>query len=314
MLNVQNSDTIWFNLRNVPPSIRIRYAAESKEEFYRSRKGFGVYKDSTGNRYFLHKSDPKIQELSLVGAIYGKQMTEETKELMRRAKDPYRKVEMFYKGTRQSKMVKNNQPEYQEHIDAGWVLERSPESYVEALEHKKKLCAEINKGTSNYYYPNGVLYGRIPIGSPVIEELGLVHIRSEKQKKQASANAAMNAKDPVVQAKKSAAISKLKWFHNPATNERKRLQECPEGWEEGRGGVSPTAGRRAYNDGVKNFMLLPHQVPEPHWVPGMAPQKQREFNYTNGTEWIILKKGDPVPAGFYRAKRPSSRSKYNTKV
>lgn len=312
MFNVQNSKFCSTSGREVPTVLEVRYAAQSRENFRNNRLGFATYKDADGSRFFLHRDDPKIVEMGLVGYNQGLFVNEETREKIRRSLDPYRTVIMYLNGSRESKRVLINSPDYQKHLDECWTLDRTEESYIEAKQYTARMSSEANMGTSAYFYPDtGVLYGRIPKDSPIIGELGLVHIRSENQTRQATENTLIIAKDPEVQAKKSLAISNLKWCHNPATGERHRLKELPAGWILGRGASNNTSGRITYTDGTRNYMLRPGQTPEPHWVHGMAPQKVRAINFTDGANWITLHGGDPVPGGYYRAKKPTSRR--NTK-
>jgi hypothetical protein len=303
MLNVQNSST-GYNYRDVPKSIDIRYAAKSREEFSKSRKGKAPYFTKEGVSVgLLNTNDPRIETEGLVGALAGYKMSEESRENMRRAKDPYRTTMMFNSDTMEQRSVLDADVESMKAL--GWKEKRDDKWSMTAREYTTQKAIEANTGTTAYYYPNsGILYGRIPHDSPIIKELGLVHIRSEKQNKQASEQAAKNAADPVVQAKKSKAISKLKWFHNPTTKENGRFLVCPEGWVPNRGDTVTNNGKTAYNDGVRNYMISPGDFIDPSWNLGMAPQKVRMTNFTNGVDWLLLKSGDVIPPGYKRAKKP----------
>jgi hypothetical protein len=54
------------------------------------------------------------------------------------------------------------------------------------MNSQRYKTSEALTGTTTFYYPSGTYYGRIPQDSPIIKELGLIHIRSEKQKAQDS--------------------------------------------------------------------------------------------------------------------------------
>lgn len=272
IFNVQHADTNYRSQRRIPSALNIRYAAKIKQEFYKNQKGFSTYKDSEGVKYFLHKDNPSIKELGLVGNNAGLKMTEGAKESMRGP----RMIALFYKGTPEKKSVKFNSEDHKSLLVLGWEEERSVESRVLAKENQKKISSEKLTGTASYYYPSGTFYGRIPKDSPIIAQLGLIHIRSEAQKKQASELAASNAKNPETQAKKSARISSLKWCHHPETKQNSRLADVPEGWISGKFGESKVKNTTTWNDGVRNYRVKEGDKPDSSWVAGMAPQKPRK--------------------------------------
>jgi len=311
--NFNSSTNIKLSGRIVPPAIKIRYLAKTREGAIEHRgkhiRGKSNYKDKDGNRFFLKTDDPMIKELGLVGNNTGMTHTQETRDKLSGPK-----TTRLYYGWPEIKVIHHDDPEHDEKVDAlmrlGWTIDRTQYSYDEekkhiqrGKDHQKKQTSAALTGTITYYYPNGMYYGRIPHESPIIKELGLVHLRSDKQNAQARERALLNAANPESQRKKSKTISQLRWFYDPITQEKKRLLECPEGWLEGRGNTTVCGGSTTWNDGVKNYRLMPGVEPDPSWVRGMAPQKRRLFNYTNGVDWIQRYSNEPIPEG-YRIGKP----------
>ena len=309
-----NSDTNPYSLSNrkIPGKIRRRYLAKAREAAaeYRGeyRKGFGIFKDSSGNKYFIKTDDPLIQELSLVGNNTGLIHTDESRQRIKdgvRHKCMVRLYFLYY-----AVNVRDLSDEFHEYLCQGWSTydpeydewdrERSRLAVLGRIEKAK----QANTGTIGYYYPDGTLYGRISHDDPAIQQLGLVHMRSEKQSSQARENQIKTANDPEVQAKKSKAISKLTWFYDPVTMEKGRFQTAPAGWLPGRKGTHTVGGTVTWNDGVTNYRVKSGDAIQSHWVKGMAPQKARESYYSNGIDSVLLKKGQSIPDGYYRAKRP----------
>jgi hypothetical protein len=142
------------------------------------------------------------------------------------------------------------------------------------MNNQRTKVSEALTGTTTYYYPSGTYYGRIPQDSPIIKELGLIHIRSEKQTTQAAEQAAKNAVNPEIQAKKSASVSKLKWCYDPETKINTRLEIVPAGWIFGKFGDSPIGGSSTWNDGVTNYRIKAGSPIPAGLVKGMAPRRK----------------------------------------
>lgn len=273
MLNVQNSFTTSKSRREFPLALYIRYAVAAKAAYKEYRLGKAVYKDKEGNMFLLPTDDPRVLSGELVGNMTGHKMTNESKEKFRRAKDPYRTTQVYkFDGERKSKSILVS--DLQKYIDNGWAEEKPEEYIFDAKENQRTKSSEALTGTTTFYYPSGTYYGRIPHDSPIIKELGLVHIRSDKQSKQASEQAKMNASRSDVQAKKSASVSKLKWCYDPETKINTRLETVPPGWILGKFGDSPIGGSSTWNDGVTNYRIKAgEQVPE-GLTKGMAPRRK----------------------------------------
>ena len=291
--------------RKIPDKIERRYLAKSREDAakYRGeyRIGYSVYKDSKNNKYFLKSDDPKIQELNLVGNNSGYSHSEEGKERMSGDR-----VTTLYKNGRPDVVISlrvraaNYQSEIDRLLSTGWTLEISNEYRAEVESARIEKLKEVMTGSIGYYYPDGTFYGRIKHTDPIIEQLGLVHKRSENQIRQVKEICIKNANDPIVQAKKSKSISALSWFFNPETQERKRLAECPAGWKPGRFGTKTSNGTTAWNDGVRTYKVKPGDIIEPHWVKGMAPRKAHTYIFSNGTDRIVLVGNNTPPDGYFR--------------
>lgn len=311
MLNVQNSNTK-FNQRNVPLAIQIRYAAKVREEFYKNREGYAVYKDENGNKYFLHNTDEKIQELDLVGNNFGYEHSAEAKERMSNAKLPNREVTMtFLDLTRRIKLFSD---EYDAHIAQGWrpLLPRgTSEKYrldIEDVLYRRELAGQQKsietKGTANYWWPDGTPYGsRLSHNDPLIEELGLVIITTDAKIEAARRNSKLA----------NQANQGTQWYNNGIIN--KKFKSDPGGeWVLGQKPFAEGAldfrkqrsseagkGTKTYNDGVRNYRITDGDYIDPSWKPGMAPQKERKSSqvpgskiYNNGVNNIRVNPGDYI--------------------
>jgi len=199
------------------------------------RKGKATYKDADGNKYFLHKDDPKIAELNLVGNNTGLTMSEETKAVMSTLKDNLKKIKLYHPITNEfRKVLVSDKHIVDELLSEGWSETKSASSYEYGKNIQKKIVSEKLTGVKkNYEW-------------------------TDKQREAARRQQAKIAKDPIIQAKKSAKISALKWFHDPITEEKGRFNECPTGWKSGRGKQeNSNGGRTTWNDGIRNYMLKP---------------------------------------------------------
>lgn len=250
--------------------------AKAREAARKFHSGKATYKDKDGKKYYLEIDDPLIQELNLVGNNMGYTMSEESKENMRRK----RVVKLFYKGSIQTKTFKLDDPEVERHLRLGWVIEKDEQWLAEERQEAKQRQIEAsriaNQGTP-MYYQSGVYYGRLPKDSPIIQELGLVHIRSEKQIEQNASRIEL-----ATQAKLGTNI----WTNGI---EEKFSIDCPgEGWTIGRAPRNSDweekrttslsqriSGSTTWNDGIRNYRLPKDKTPEPNWVKGMVPRKPR---------------------------------------
>lgn len=263
--------------RKIPTSLEIRYAAKAREAARKFHSGKATYKDKEGNKYYLETNDPLIQELNLAGNNMGYSMSEESKENMRGK----RVVKLFYKGSIQTKTFKIDDPEVERHIRLGWSIEKDEQWLAEERQKAKQRqidAARIaNQGTP-MYYPSGIYYGRLPKDSPIIKELNLRHIRSEKQISQNAGRVELATK---------ARLGTKIWTNG---TEEKFSIECPgEEWIIGRtprtgsfkenhakATSEAIAGSTTWNDGIKNYRLKKGEKPESHWVKGMKKQNKRK--------------------------------------
>lgn len=278
-LNIQNCYTE-YNLDRIFPKVYIsRYAAKLREENSQNRKGTAVFKDSNGNKFLLNTNDPTIKKQNLVGILSGHKMPEESREKMRGD----RVTTLFYRGSLETKSIKTNDPEYKKnldyHVSLGWEMERSEENKAEVKAEQYKKVAKAMTGVTAMYYPSGTYYGKIPKDSPIIKELGLIHIRSEKQSETAL-RAAKKAKEANIGST----------IYNNGIEERKfRITPEDAQWKEGRLPRSQEhldnqkaalsakiGGSKTYNDGVRNYRVPVGGFVDPTWKTGMAPQKSRK--------------------------------------
>ena len=236
-----------------------------------SRKGFATYRDSNGNKEFLHKDDQKIKDLKLVGVLSGHHMSDESKEIMRRAKDDYRKITLHFMTFERTLYLTD--PEFAILIDYGWTPYMQSERYELKKESAKQGAKKAMTGKNRFYHRDGTYYGMLEESDPLVIELDLVHIRSDKQKSQAAEQARLNHSNKEMQIRKGKTMSTLKWFHDPVTKENKRLMQCPVGWKDGRSeSEESNKGRETWNDGIRNYMLKHGEDPAPTWIRGMAPR------------------------------------------
>ena len=204
-------------------------------------------------------------------------MSEETKEILRRAKDQYRVTKLYYINSSETKSICQGDEDYDNQLEdalkLGWLVERTDESRELAKQRQKTAASEALTGTTTFYYPSGIFYGRIPKDSPIINELGLVHIRSEKQLKQNASRGALAVK----------ALSGSTRYNN-GTREISAKEHPGEGWFEGRLPRDPEhdknqraasakmKGATTWNDGLKNYFVYPGEKPKEGWTKGMKPR------------------------------------------
>lgn len=148
------------------------------------RKGFSTYKDSSGTKYFLHKDDPKIKELDLIGNNAGLAMSEDSKERMRRAKDDHRKITLHFMTHERTLYITD--PEFAILIDYGWTPYTQQERHIESELTRRTAHRKATLGKFQFSLPDGTFYGFLDNNDPLIKELSLIKpIRSEKQIAQA---------------------------------------------------------------------------------------------------------------------------------
>lgn len=231
----------------IPPKYKRVWSIKLKQQARENRKGFSTYKDSNGNKYFLHKDDPKINELNLVGNNTGILMSEDAKESMR----GQRTITLYYKGYENPKKIlrisdSNYEQQFKTLLDDGWMTERSEQSRIEAKANQRKLVSEKLTGIKR----NGP--------------------RSDKQKEQVRQLAYSVANNKDIQLKKSKTVSELKWCHDPVTKINTRLKDVPNGWVLGKYGNSPISGSTTWNDGVRNYRVKVGESPNKNWTKGMV--------------------------------------------
>jgi hypothetical protein len=271
MLNIQNINTNYSKHRKIPFSYDIRYAEKLKKEKHLLLKDTAVYKDADGNKFRLKVNDPKIQELNLVGNNMGITLPNSAKEKMRLAKEKYKSGKL-YKGV-ESKRVKINSPDYQKLIDSGWSTVKTQDIIDQINTKRYQIVSNKLKGTTTYYYPNGEYYGRISNDDPNIKTLGLIHIHSDKQKKQNLDRSKLAIK---------ANLNTEYWNNGIECKKFKVGQETPEGWVKGilrdQASISEkcklaNSGKVYWNNGIECKKFQIGENPGEGWKQGMLPRK-----------------------------------------
>lgn len=290
-------------LSNRVVSINSKHHAKLREDrvidLSEKRKGKVVLRDSEGDTYYLDKDDPKIEELGLYGCASGNEFSEETREHMRKMKDPYRKIKLYFLDN--SINVLCNQEEYEDYLSQGWLPYYHPNDREFTKTNKYEAVSEKLKGRADYMTLDGTYYGKLEIDDPVIEELGLVYHKTE-----ARIESARNANKINAEKRKDGT-----WYNNGKTNVI-RHEHPGEGWVEGLLSSVEGKNKRAeglrkvradtvcYNDGKKNYYIKTGDpVPEGLKL-GMAPQKKREMLYYKpGTDLKIKCVPSKKPDGYY---------------
>ena len=263
-------------------SIKSRLVSRLKLLFNDYRMGKATYKDSDGNRYFLHKDDPKIKELGLKGNQSGFKVSEETKQIL-----SFRNMHLKLYLLNFIASLKIDDPLFYERLyeyeSQGWVVKKTQvdEEFCkqQIVLNKKEgyqRSSEKKKGRMRYMDQNGVFIGWFTKDDPEIEERNL--------KVQWTEN---NYKQVVERSKKSAEIRTGTNYYNNGIVEVQRKEHPGEGWVVGRlprtsehynnqveGIRKARLGKIVYNDGVKNFAVDPSITPDPHWIRGMVPRKK----------------------------------------
>lgn len=235
-------------------------------------KGKGAYKDSSGNRYYLETDDSLITEMNLIGCASGNVFSEQTKEHMRKKKDPYRKIKLYFLDN--SINVLCNQEEYEEYLAQGWLpyYNQSDREFTKN-NHYAAVSGKL-KGRADYMTLDGTYYGKLEIEDPIIEELGLVYHKTE-----ARIESARNANMINAEKRKNGT-----WYNNGITNII-RHEHPGEGWKEGLLSAEGAKDARAegirkvrantvcYNDGKKNYYFKKDEMVPEGFVKGMAPRR-----------------------------------------
>lgn len=298
MLNVQN-ESFNYNDREVPNYIKARYAAKAKEVYYKSRKGYAAYKDSSGNRYYLETDDPLIDELNLEGCASGNEFSEETKSHMRKMKDPYRKIKLYFLDT--SINVLCNQDEYEEYLSQGWLPYYHPNDRDYTKSNHYTTVSEKLSGRADYMTPDGKFYGKLYSDDPIIEELNLSYHNTDKRQEQWNQRAKLAVEFN----------TGSEWYNDGKIN--KKFKSDP-GFPWVRGGLIEDSAKEAradgirkvrantacYNDGEKNYYIKNGDPVPEGLIPGMFKQKPRELVYYKpGTNLRVKCVASDKPDGFF---------------
>lgn len=262
--------------RTIPEAIKVRYWSSLKKE----RQGKGIYKDSNSNKFLLHKDDPKIQELGLVGNISGYKFSDETKQIMSFRK---KHLKLYFLNFETS--IKIDDPNFYnnlyEYESQGWTTEKTEydKEYCNniAWVNRKKVHKDNSKrlkGKMRYTDQSGVFVGWFYKDDPEINQQNLKVQWTENNKNQ--------IKERLKKATEAKMGSKT---YNNGMEEIKRKEHPGEGWTPGRLPRSEEhyqnqsnsirkvrQGKIVYNDGVKNFYIDPKTIPESHWIKGMKPR------------------------------------------
>lgn len=280
MLGKFNSDTNsgLYN-RKVPHSIKIRYLEKVKLDAIASnalkRKGFSTYKDSNGEKYFLHEDDPLITELGLVGNNKGHFHTEEAKQAMSAAKQPNKTVKLYFLNCKTT--VKLFSPEFSEYLAQGWSTTMSPEDHEYSQKFGHSIISSKLKGTANYMYPDtGEHAGRLAHDDPSIQALGLVPLITDNHRAQW-----------ITRTQKATEAKLGTTTYNNGRVEAKFREDPGPGWVKGRlprteahltnqraGIMKANKDVSYWNNGIICQKFPKGFKPGPEWTPGMLPRKK----------------------------------------
>lgn len=265
-LNVQNSDYIKQSNRVIPLSVRVRYSAKAKEAARVDRLGMAAYKDKNGNSYFLHKDDPTINELGLVGFQKDTVQTELHKQRHSDAKRPNKVVTIYFLDIEiRVKLFSEN---FVHHIEQGWSTYRTKDDYDYINKNANKKLSEFWTNRNRYATPDGVFYGVFLKDDPIIKELSLISYRTQAQIGQNASRTPL-----ATQAKLGTNI------YNNGIEEKFLLEPIDETW---------VLGRLPRNDEW-----------EATRKKNMLAKVVGSKIYTNGITNMYIKENDPIPEGFY---------------
>lgn len=271
MLHTASDDSSPTRIRKIPAATFLRYV----EKLANDAHGFAAYKDSNNKKYFLHKDDPLITELGLVGNNKGYFHSEEAKQAMSAAKRPNKTVKLYFLDCKIS--VKLFSSKYHEYIAQGWNPARTSDdlAYIKAKANVKNSVALL--GTANYMYPDTKEFaGRLSKDDPKIVELGLVPLATDGQKRQWKDRSA----------KAVEALTGTNIYNNG--KEEARFREDPGGdWVLGRlprsdnykqnflnGIRAKNASTVYWNNGVICKKFPNDQHPGEEWAKGMLPRSK----------------------------------------
>ena len=268
IINRFNSGSNQYSLseRKIPTSIVIRYAAKIREEVRIMSLGMSTYKDKEGNKFYIHKDDPKIQELNLIGNNAGIKFSEDSIESLRRSKDHNRVITMYFLGMRTSVKVR----EMQMYLDQGWTTSRTDADKKEGRLSGSPAKTEKMKGRSKWAYPDGTYFDFIHKDDPRIQELGLICYETNKCREGYLKRAAL--------AKEANQDSQ---FYNDGTIMKKFKTDPGAPWVLGqldrdrsaqKEACAKRKGKLSWTNGVTNTYAI--ESPGPEWKRGMAPRKK----------------------------------------
>lgn len=262
--------------RNIPNSINIRYSAKLKEFAIKMQKGFATYKDKQGIKYYLHNTDPLIEQLNLVGNNIGKCHSDTAKQRMSKAKYPNKKVKIYFLTF--STTVKLFSEEFHNYICQGWNTYKTEDDKKYVSEQRSERIIKRQKGKARYMYQDGTFYGYLDKSDPKINELNLFLHFTENHKQQQK-----------LLAKKAVEFNTGSKIYNNGVEERKFKENVPKGWTLGRlpkskshdenqkaAAIKANSDTYMYNNGVicKRFKI--GVDPGEGWVRGMLPRKSKK--------------------------------------
>ena len=275
MLRVQNSNTGYVQQRIIPSATLLRYLERVQQEVVKNSRGFSTYKDSNGKKYFLHRDDPLITELGLVGNNKGHFHTEEAKQAMSAAKQPNKTVKLYFLNCKTT--VKLFSPEFSEYLAQGWSTTMSPEDHEYSQKFGHSIISSKLKGTANYMYPDtGEHAGRLTHDDPSIQALGLVPLITDNHRAQW-----------ITRTQKATEAKLGTTTYNNGRVEAKFREDPGPGWVKGRlprteahltnqraGIMKANKDVSYWNNGIICQKFPKGFEPGPEWTPGMLPRKK----------------------------------------
>lgn len=264
-------------------SFKTKLIAQLKENFHIWKSGRTTYKNSEGEKFFLHRDDPRIQEEGLVGLLTGFKFSEESKQIMSFRK---KHQKLFFLDMETSFQIDTS--DFYEKLDSylaqGWVFEKTEEDLkfiaeksIQIREKKYQNHSLCLKGKMRYINQEGVFVGWFKKGDPKIEQQNLKVQWTENNRKQLA-----------LRLKKAAETNLGSTIYNNGIKEIKAKEHPGAGWVSGRLPRSPEhnqrqreavqklrSGKICWNDGITNFYILPEETPDPSWVKGMKPRKPK---------------------------------------
>lgn len=279
--NFTNNTNTLYTFRRVPTCMVMRYFEQCKTEANVKRKeynkGKSTYKDSSGNKYFLHKDDPLVQELNLVGNNTGLKMTAESKQSMSDSKLPNKKVKIYFLDN--MKRVTLRSEECIEMVAQGWTYSLTLEDrqYIKQ-EANKKVSSKL-KNKSNYATPDGMYYGKLSKDDPLIQELKLKPYITDGMKTANKTNVKYAIEANIGTFIYNNGIEEAKFTEDPEDKswKRGRLPRTTEhDNNQKRAASSANANTIYWNNGVKMKRFKKGVIPDgEEWVKGMLPRKPK---------------------------------------